>query len=348
MDAAIMRMAQYYVDASVDMREALCLPRVSDIPLFFLGQGEHNVNFMFRHPGTGQRLVLRINFESQLGLSQQIEYEYAALGELASSTRVPKGLFLDGSKSLIDHGVMVMEYREGKPLDFKRPGDVEEAARILADIHAVVPSKDSKILRPASALCDLFDECVQMFSVYRSSALASKGILNQVECFFESVAALVHIPAHRQDADHILNTEAVPSHFLIPHDGSAGSMIDWEKPILGDVARDVAYFLAPTTTIWDSDFQFDEKGRRAFVESYWCAVGGRFSRGSFDEQFDAFMKMNCLRGITWSAMTSVYYADPAHPLKNQKTRGKLQIYLSPAYLSMLARDYFHCPVCVAF
>lgn len=335
-------MAQYYIDNSKDMRDALRIPRASVVTPVFLGHGEHNANFTFRHPKTGQLFVLRINFASQLGLSRQIEYEYAALRELALSTRVPKGLFLDGSRSLIDHGVMVMEYRFGEPLDFERAGDVDEAARILADIHAVVPSKNSKILHPTSALVDLYDECVRMFSVYRASALADKETLRRIECFFDSAEALLPLPSHSAGDAHILNTEAVPSHFLIPHDGSAGSMIDWEKPVLGDVARDVAYFLAPTTTMWDSDFLFDEQGRQAFIKSYWHAVNGRFPRGLFDEQFDAFLMMNCLRGITWSAMTVVHYASLSHPLKNEKTCKKLQIYLSPDYLSMLARDYFHC------
>ncbi len=110
---------------------------------------------------------------------------------------------------------------------------------------------------------------------------------------------------------------------------------------MGEATRDVAYFLAPTTTIWDSEFIFTADARDAFVESYWDAVAGRFPRDGFDGRFAAYTMANCLRGVTWSAQARVHYHDPAHPLKNEKTARKLDVYLSRDFLELLARDYYH-------
>ncbi len=342
MEYEVCRMAADYLSRSNGLREALGVPAAALLEPSPLGQGEHNANFTFVHPLSRERLVLRINFASQLGLERQIEYEYAALQALAPSSRTPLPVFVDGSKHVIGHGVLVMEHRQGAHLDFNREDDVVEAARIMADIHATTPSASIPLLAPRDALMDLYDEDMRLFSAYRKNPLADSALVRRIERLFQLVEPVVRVswcpPA--AECAHILNTEAVPSHFLIPRDGAPGSMVDWEKPILGEVARDVAYFVAPTTTIWDTDYIFDAPSRAAFVESYWQAVDGRFARGSFDERFDAYLKMNCLRGIAWSALAWTEYADPSRPLQNEKTRKKLRVYLSDAYLDMLEQGVF--------
>ena len=334
-------MAKTYLQRSNSLREALGIAQVAQLEPCPLGQGEHNANFTFKHPESGEVLVLRINYASQMNLEHQIEYEASALRVLELSTRTPHLLFVDGSKRIVDHGVLVMEHRRGSHLDFDRPGDIDEAACILADIHAVVPDEAPlcPLIDPEDALCDLCEENRRMFEAYCASPLVDVALARRIEGFFsvaEPLATRMQTPLGR----HVLNTEAVPSHFLIPDDGTLGSMVDWEKPIIGDVARDVAYFTAPTTTIWDTDFLFDAAGRKAFVERYWRAVDGRFSRSGFDERFDTYLKMNCLRGMTWSMLAWTEYHDPARPLQNEKTREKLEVYLSESFIDLLARDIF--------
>lgn len=76
----------------------------------------------------------------------------------------------------------------------------------------------------------------------------------------------------------MLNTEAVSDHFLIPEDApDDGHMVDWEKPVVGEVAQDVAYFLAPTTTIWSTDFVFHGRRTRR-VRAHVLAGRGRALR----------------------------------------------------------------------
>ena len=147
------------------------------------------------------------------------------------------------------------------------------------------------------------------------------------------------LAASTAERSHVLNTEAVPSHFLIDAAGRA-SIVDWEKPVLGEVAQDVAYFLSPTTTIWDSDVVYDAEGRTQFLDAYWEAVGGRFLRGSFDARFPAYRMVNALVGITWSCNAWVEYRDPARPLRKEKTLRLLPTYLSEEFLDLVRRDCF--------
>ena len=68
----------------------LGIPAGTELKFTVLGQGEYNLNYVFTHPATNQKLVLRINTGSQMHLHDQIAYEYAALEYLQSSGRTPK------------------------------------------------------------------------------------------------------------------------------------------------------------------------------------------------------------------------------------------------------------------
>ena len=62
-----------------EYRESLGLSGQVTETYTMLAQGEYNRNYTFTHPITGQKLVLRINFGSQMHLKDQILYEYRAL-----------------------------------------------------------------------------------------------------------------------------------------------------------------------------------------------------------------------------------------------------------------------------
>ena len=73
-----------------EYRESLGLSGQVTETYTMLAQGEYNRNYTFTHPITGQKLVLRINFGSQMHLKDQILYEYRALKLLENSGRTPK------------------------------------------------------------------------------------------------------------------------------------------------------------------------------------------------------------------------------------------------------------------
>lgn len=337
--------ARLYVGRSRAFREELSIPKGAAVDLAPLGQGEHNANFTFAHPSSGVRYVLRVNYASQLGLDNQVAYEATALRALEPCGRAPKVLLCDDSREAIDRGVLVEELRTGALLDFHNPAMVREAARVMADVHALRPEPDCGLIRPNDPLRAQYDTCRAYFNAYLSSGLAEPHVVRYVREFFARTAESLEVPFDAAECTHVVNTEAVPSHFLIPIDGEGnvcgrGSMLDWEKPVIGEVAQDVAYFLSPTTTIWDTDYIFDEPAREAFIREYWRAVGGRFSRGGFDERLGVYTMSNCLLGITWSCNAWVEYHDPARPLKNDKTFELLKTYLSEPYLEEVKRICF--------
>lgn len=337
--------ARRYVTRSRAFREGLGVSQGTEVELSPLGQGEHNANFTFAHPVDGARYVLRVNYASQLGLADQVGYEAAALRALEPCGRTPKVLLCDNSHEVIDRGVLVEELRLGALLDFHNPGMVSEAARIMADVHALRPEADCGLIKPSDPLRAQFETCRKYFDTYLSSDLAEPHVVRFVEDFLARTEGALDTPFSPAECVHVVNTEAVPSHFVIPLNDSGdvcgrGSMLDWEKPVIGEVAQDVAYFLSPTTTIWDTDYIFDEPAREAFIREYWRAVGGRFSRGGFDERLGAYTMSNCLLGITWSCNAWVGYHDPARPLKNDKTFELLKTYLSEPYLEEVKRICF--------
>lgn len=335
-----LREARRFVEGNGALARALGVDGPGELTVLPLAQGEHNANFVLE-ARDGRRFVLRVNYASQLGLDDQIGYEFAALRALASSGRTPEPLYVDGTRSRIGRGALVESFVEGAWIDLEDSRQVREAARALADVHSVAAPPDCALLRTEDPLRSQLESCRRLFDGYQASDLAEGRVMREVdELFVRAQRAVDAAPVPSPcECSHILNTEAVPSHFLIDDTGRA-SIVDWEKPVLGEVAQDLAYFLSPTTTIWDSDVIFSAPERAQFLKAYWEAVGGRFPRGSFDARFPAYRMVNALVGITWSCNAWVEYHDPARPLRNEKTLELLPIYFSEEFLDLIRRDCF--------
>lgn len=325
--------ARIYLDGNVGLREALGIDASAELEAHPLGAGEHNANFWFAHPETGERYVLRINYFTQVNAKNQIAYEYNALTVLEPCGRTPRPFFLDDSKARIDHGVLVEGYVEGRDLDFELPGDLEQAAAILADIHSLKPTPDCSILQPGDPLQAQFEECERMYAVYDAHpGLQDPLIVSYATEFIERTRRALAAARPARDRSHIVNTEAINDHFRISEKGGKSHMIDWEKPILAEVAQDLAYFLSPTTTIWNSTSILDRQAREKFLDDYWRAVDGRFPQGDFEERFGLYVMSNALRGVTWCCKAVVDYADPAAEHLTDETPKRLGRYLNEEFL----------------
>lgn len=371
-----LREAAEYLRDNVALRRALGVTDGDLLEPRFLGTGEHNRNFRFHHSAGGREYVLRVNVAPQPFHRNQVAYEHAALEALAPCGRTPQPLYLDCSPTALGKGVLVISFCEGDQLDFDalRPGDLRCAAQLMADVHAVEVSQECVLHRPLDPLRTLFEECLQRFAAYRASAFEDARITKWAETFIAAARPLLDVPCPASDRSHIVNTETLPSHFLIPKaaareaaaapDGARagrfcaapGSFVDWERPLVGEVAQDVAYFVAPTTTFWDSDVLFPSAEVEDFVEAYWRAVDGRFERGNFDERFRAYRMMTALRSVTWCCKALIAYngnngndaAAPAAsptggataPYTTAKTARKLPVYLSDDFMEMLAAECF--------
>lgn len=307
------------------------------LELHLLGQGEYNINYWFYHPIAKRKLVLRVNTGSQMHLENQIVYEYETLKLLQNSGRTPRPLFVDDTRTDIEYGVMVMEFLQGRPLDYKT--DMKLAAECLADIHSVPIVDNSMLLSPKDCLRAILDECHEMITVYNKSWLGEERKKTKIRKMLESGERKLAAAKTYTGQVCCINTELNSGNFLINGIGKDNYLVDWEKALLGDMAQDLGHFLAPTTTFWKTDVILSEQEMDNFVTEYKKQVRNRIEVGDLEERLKIFLPMNCLRGITWCAMAWIQYQSGDKLIKNEETWGKLNSYLSDEFLEEISRRY---------
>ncbi|MBS6516913.1 MAG: aminoglycoside phosphotransferase family protein [Clostridium sp.] len=313
-------------------RAALGLPERIEEQYDILAQGEYNRNFLFTHPVTGQRLVLRLNFGSQMHLEHQIEYEYQALRLLETSGRTPKPLYVDGSRKYSKQGFLVMEFLPGRPLDYRK--DLLSAAECLADIHSTGLPEKHGLICPKKPLQAILEECEEMVKTYMDSNLGDmqtkRTIRRLLDQGWKQADRLGEVSCRR-----CINTELNSTNFLVNGPGKKTFLIDWEKPLYGDPAQDLGHFLAPTTTFWKTDVMLSREEREAFVTEYIRSAEDKALTEGVRERTRLYLPITCLRGITWCAMAWVQYRKPGRELVNESTRKKLDQYLDAGFLAQI-------------
>jgi aminoglycoside phosphotransferase (APT) family kinase protein len=272
-------------------------------------------------------------------LEDQIEYEFNALKLLHKTGRTPEPYYVDGSKSILPYGVLVMEYIQGSPLDYNK--DLRKAAAIFADIHSCDTIGADFLIKPEDPADAILDECKAMTSVFFNSLMADKDKKDRLRRFVDSVESKLLTGTKVKHSNSIVNTEVNSGNFLINDDIKKCYLIDWEKPVISEAAQDLAHFIAPTTTYWKTDCILDEDSKQEFIKEY-CD----FSNGSFDieymnDRINAFMPVTCLRGLSWCAMAWVEYNQLDRPISNEYTYNKICSYLKDDFLNMLERRYFN-------
>ena len=300
-----------------------------------LGHGEYNINYLFRRPSTGDKLVLRIPMGSQMHLRNQVRYEFEALLLLEPSGRTPEPLYIDDTLTVIPYGFMVMDFLPGRTLRYE--SDLAQAAQCLADIHSLDIPADNHLIVPENPLAAILEECFVMAGHYFNSSLAAPEVKQLIRALLERGQKLAE-SAKAADRRCLINTELNSGNFLVNDDKTY--LIDWEKPLFACPGQDLGHFLAPTTTLWKTDSILSEKEIHNFMESY-CAVSARFNDPeALWEMTKPFFVMTCLRGITWCAMAWVEYQAPGRPLKDAFTFEKIKYYLTPEFLELIRKEYF--------
>ncbi|MBQ1250367.1 MAG: aminoglycoside phosphotransferase family protein [Clostridia bacterium] len=320
---------------SPDFLRALDLPIGTQLDFTLLGQGEYNQNFLFTHPTTEQKLVLRINTGSQMHLDDQIGYEFSALKNLEASGRTPKALFCDSSRSILPYGTLVMEWLPGRPLDYHT--DLRTAAEIFADIHCTPVPADHKLLTPAYPAKAIYEECLNMVEHYFTWDQADPAIVCLLRTLIEEIGRLP-LTEPSTAPKCMVNTEVNSGNFLI-NDSGKSYLIDWEKPLLSEPAQDLGHFLVPPTTFWKTDVILTPEEIRDFVACYEKAVAGRMDTSSLRDRLPLFFTVTCLRGVTWCAMALREYSRPDRPLTNADTFSKIKDYINTDFLQNLLDNY---------
>lgn len=314
-------------------RKALGLPEEVMEEYTLLAQGEYNMNYLFTHPVSHKKLLLRVNCGSQMHLEDQIGYEFHALKLLEHSGRTPEAIYVDGSLELLEHGVMVMEFLPGRALDYRK--DLSWAAQCLADIHSVPLKGASGLLVPDSPLRAILEECEEMVKTYMDSPLGSEKTKKKIRSMMDTGWKMTEHLDVQDTYQCCINTELNSTNFLINGEGKPDYLIDWEKPLYGDPAQDLGHFLAPTTTFWKTDVVLSQKEMDGFIEEYIRAVDGRFDTSGLRERVYTYIPITCLRGVTWCAMAWVQYQQPDKLIFNESTFQKLEAYLEDEFLNSL-------------
>ena len=308
----------------------LGIPAGTKLEFSVLGQGEYNLNYLFCHPVTGKKLVLRINTGSQMHLSDQIGYEYAALEGLAASGRTPKPV-----ACYPQQGMLVMEHLPGRPLRYEQ--DMKTAAQILADIHSTPIPAASRLIRPEAPARAIYQECLDMVQHYYDWVDTDPEVRELLRTLVEEIGQLP-LDAPSEAPACMVNTELNSGNFLINETGTS-YLVDWEKPLISEPAQDLGHFLAPTTTFWKTDVILTPREVRQFAADYMAAVGDRMDCSTLPGRLPLYFTVTCLRGVTWCAMAYREYCQPGRQLTNADTFAKLKAYLAPEFLTNILENY---------
>ena len=285
----------------------------------FLAAGEYNQNYLVRC--AQQRRVFRINRGSQLGLDDQIGYEFRVLRCVAPSGVTPRPLRVHADPEPFGGGVMLMEFLPGGPLDYER--DLGRAAGIFARIHALPPCPGLVIQEdPVAAIAA---ESLTLLKRYPDHALTrQRAVLLD---YRERIMRLGEDsrPLFAADRPCVVNTEVNSGNFLISPAGAY--LVDWEKAVVSSRHQDLGHFLAPTTTLWRTDTLFGPPERKAFLAAYHAALGDSPPLEELDLLCAVMEQAVILRGLSWCFMAHHEYANALKPLTSAVTRDRIALYM---------------------
>ncbi len=306
----------------------------------FLAAGEYNENWLVT-PREGPRAVFRINHGSQLGLTDQISYEFMVLTVLAASGVTPRPWRLDPRPAgwdLPGRGVLLMEYLPGRPLDYRT--DAALAARVFSRVHAQpVPTRqpDSpaqpRLVVQANPILDIAAESLGLIERFPEHPLRAEK--RRLLAYHEEVLRLAEEagPLLAGEPLVLVNSE-VNSHNFIVHQGKCW-LVDWEKAVLSQRYQDLGHFLVRTTTLWKSDVTYSDEEKRAFLREYLrdlveIQAGRNPTLPDFDTVWRATRILErtiLLRALSWCFMAYVEYTQGDRALSNADTFAKIRRYL---------------------
>ncbi len=301
--------------------------------LEFLAQGEYNINYLIEDEE--EKYVLRLNLGSQMNLDDQIGYEFSALEALAPSGVTPRPFYLDNSKEKLDYGLLLMEYLPGRHLDYQR--DLKAAAKVFARIHKLDVEAAESLIREEKPLTAIWDECDSLLNKYFNSELADpeiKGFLKRMQA---DLAEKKEKESELMDLfpKALVNTEVNSNNFLINDQFNLAYLVDWEKPLVTSPLQDLSHFMVPTTTLWKTNFIFNQGEEEEFLHHYLKERGMDSQYHEVKDALKLFNQFSAMRGISWSAMAWVEYQTTDREIKNQDTFETMDGYLQLDFLEML-------------
>ncbi len=307
----------------------------NDFKVSFLAQGEYNVNFTVDKGE--KKYVFRVNTGSQLELENQIRYEYEALKRLRVSGVTPNVYYVDDTKNYFDYGILVMEFLEGRPLEYDK--DLAKAARIFSSIHSINLERvdTSNFIVEENIFSDRIDEAKRLLKDYLKSPEVDKGLKEFFIKFLQWAEDNRHKEKYfKENKWHVINNTEVNSHnFIIGKEKSY--LIDWEKPVISDPCQDLTQFLAETTTLWKRNYILSKEEKEEFIKEYIYGLNG-LDR-NIKERIYLYTPYLYLRALSWCAYAWLEYQKPDKEIKNMDTFRKIEEYLNLDFIKKLLKDY---------
>lgn len=321
-----------------------------EVHVQFLAQGEYNINYkaVGLKDGKPFPFVFRVNTASQLQLENQIAYEFDALKELEVSGVTPSPLYLDDTRAILPHGVLCMSYLEGRPLDYTV--DLERAAKLFAMVHSMdVAPFEGKLIEERGLCRARVEEGKRLFEDFRGHldnlvTSDASGHMMEVRKLLDRLVCYCEAHCDEDDAFFsadpwivVNNTEVNSHNFIIGEDNQY--IIDWEKPVLSDPVQDITQFLAPTTTLWRTEYRLSDADLDQFYEAY-----GRFSsnmnhtHADLRSRVERYKPYLHLRALAWCAHAWVGYQGERE-IRNEQTWDRICKYLTPTFMNELMHDY---------
>jgi aminoglycoside phosphotransferase (APT) family kinase protein len=285
----------------------------------FLAAGEYNQNFLVQ--AGDKRLVFRINRGSQLGLADQIEYEFKVLRCVEPSGVTPRPLRVHRDARPFGGGVMLMEFLPGTALVYER--DLERAAGIFARIHALPPCPELVVQEdPVAAIAS---ESLALISRYPDHSLARQR--GRLIDYHQRIERLGQDNRHLFAADRlcVVNTEVNSGNFLISPQNAY--LVDWEKAVVSSRYQDLGHFLAPTTTLWKTETIFTPKQKTDFLKAYHRQLPDPPPLEELMRLGGIMEQVIILRGLSWCFMAHHEYEKGLKPLTDEHTRQKIALYM---------------------
>ena len=303
----------------------------------FLAQGEYNINFILE--GLDKKYVFRLNTKSQLNLKNQIKYEYEALKSLEISGVTPKVYFLDDSNNYFEYGILIMEFLNGTPLSYE--SDLKTAAKIFSKIHSI----DVNAINYNGFIEEnnIFTERIKESNRLLNGFLKSPKVGIELKNFFETFLKWAEVNENNQkyfieNKWHVINnTEVNSENFIIGCEKSY--LIDWEKPVISDPCQDLTQFLAPTTTLWKTDYILKASEKENFIKAY--INGLEAGDKNIRARIELYTPYLYLRALSWCAYAYLEYQREDKEIKNMDTYKKINQYLDINFMKALMKPYFN-------
>jgi aminoglycoside phosphotransferase (APT) family kinase protein len=288
----------------------------------FLAAGEYNENFLVR--GRAGSYVFRVNHGSQLGLENQVEYEFRALEAVAPSGVTPTPLFYEPAADGLGRGVLLMQYLPGRSFSYAL--DRDRAAAVFAGVHALPPG-DGLIVQE-DPVQDIARESLGLIHRYPDHPLRSHK--DRLLRYHERIVELGEKTRglFSEEALCIVNTEVNSGNFLVDEHSGQAFLVDWEKAVVSYRYQDLGHFLVPTTTLWKSDYVYSEEEKLEFLVAYKEHLSLGIDLKALFEKTKLLERTILLRALSWCYMAYYEYTRDQRSLRNAETFEKLKGYLT--------------------